>query len=70
MIENPHASDWKALQTGVARLFDEIGLTAETEVKLKTPRGEVKVDVWAVDGASVDKIGYVVNIAFTGEITA
>lgn len=61
MIDNPHPCDWKALQTGVARLFNEIGLTAETEVKLKTPRGEVEVDVWAVDEASVDKIRYVVE---------
>lgn len=61
MIENPYPSDWKALQTGVARLFNEIGLKATTEVKMKTPRGEVEIDVSAVDEASVDKIRYIVE---------
>lgn len=61
MIEDPYPPDWKALQAGVARLFNEIGLTARTEVKLKTPRGEVEIDVMAVDEASVDKIRYIVE---------
>ena len=45
MIEDPYPPDWKALQAGVARLFNEIGLTAKTEEKLTTPRGEVEIDV-------------------------
>lgn len=61
MIEDPYPPDWKALQAGVARLFNEIGLTAKTEEKLTTPRGEVEIDVFAVDEASVDKIRYLVE---------
>lgn len=61
MIDNPYPTDWRELQTGVARLFNEIGLIAETEKLLQTPRGEVEVDVYAVDEASVDKIRYLVE---------
>ncbi|MGX9718328.1 restriction endonuclease [Janthinobacterium lividum] len=61
MIEDPYPPDWKALQAGVARLFNEIGLSARIEEKLKTPRGEVEIDVFAVDEASVDKIRYLVE---------
>lgn len=61
MIEDPYPPDWKALQAGVARLFNEIGLSARIEEKLKTPRGEVEIDVFAVDETSVDKIRYLVE---------
>lgn len=61
MIENPEPSDWRLLQDGVCRIFNEIGLTAKTEVELTTPRGTVEVDVFAVDEKSVDKIRYIVE---------
>ncbi|QKV52031.1 restriction endonuclease [Comamonas antarctica] len=61
MIDDPNPKDWRDLQTSVCRLLNEIGLTAETEKKLTTPRGEVKVDVYAVDQGSVDKIKYIVE---------
>lgn len=61
MIDNPHPKDWRELQAGVCRLMNEIGLAAETEKLLTTPRGEVEVDVYAVDEASVDKIKYIVE---------
>lgn len=61
MIDNPEPYDWKELQQSVHRLFSEIGLTSEVEKKVKTPRGEVEIDVWAVDENSVDKIRYVVE---------
>lgn len=61
MIENPEPSDWRLLQDGVCRIFNEIGLSAKTEVRLTTPRGTVEVDVFAVDEKSVDKIKYVVE---------
>jgi hypothetical protein len=41
MIDNPYPEDWKELQTGVSRLFNEIGLTSETEKVISTPRGSV-----------------------------
>ena len=46
--ENPPAS-WKDLQVQVARILKECGLTAEVERSLKTARGTVNVDVYAVD---------------------
>lgn len=61
MIEDPNPKDWRELQAGVCRLLTEIGLTAETEKTLTTPRGEVEVDVYAIDQASVDKIKYIVE---------
>ncbi|MEA5115550.1 MAG: restriction endonuclease [Geobacteraceae bacterium] len=61
MIDNPLPEDWRALQNGVCRLFNEIGLNANTEVELSTPRGTVVVDVYAVDEGSVDKIKYIVE---------
>lgn len=45
----------------VCRLFNEIGLVANTEVPITTPRGNTTVDVFAVDEASVDKIEYIVE---------
>lgn len=61
MIESPHPHDWRQLQTGVCRLLNEVGLTAEIEKKLKTPRGEVEIDVYAVDENSVDQIRYLIE---------
>lgn len=61
MIDDPLPQDWRELQAGVCRLFREIGLTADVEVPLKTPRGIVTVDVFAVDNESVDKIQYIVE---------
>lgn len=61
MIDHPLPQNWRSLQSEVCRLLNEIGLTAETEVPLKTPRGTVTVDVFAVDNSSVDKIQYIVE---------
>ncbi|MBV9865454.1 MAG: restriction endonuclease [Abitibacteriaceae bacterium] len=61
MIENPHPVKWQDLQTGVCRLFNEIGLAAEETKQITTPRGSVEIDVYAVDINSVDKIQYVVE---------
>jgi len=61
MIENPAPLSWSALQDGVCRLLTEIGLNAEAEVVVPTPRGSVEVDVYAIDERTVDKITYVVE---------
>lgn len=61
MIENPEPTDWKELQSGVCRIFNEIGLKAEQDKEIKTPRGKVSLDVFAVDPGSVDNIQYVVE---------
>lgn len=61
MIDDPLPSDWRHLQAGVCQLFKEIGLSANVEVELPTPRGHVVVDVYATDEKSVDNIKYVVE---------
>lgn len=61
MIDDPLPQDWRDLQSGVQRIFRNVGLAAEVEVDLDTPRGSVNVDVLAVDVRSVDKIKYIVE---------
>ncbi len=61
MIENPEPKEWKSLQAGVCRIFNEIGLHAEEDKLIITPRGSVTLDVFAVDPGSVDSIQYVVE---------
>lgn len=61
MIDDPLPSEWTELQEGVRRILRNIGLSAEVEVELQTPRGSVVVDVFAVDVGSVDQIKYVVE---------
>lgn len=54
-------TDWKDLQNKVCLLLQQAGFTAETEKKVATPRGEVELDVYAIDPNSIDKISYVVE---------
>lgn len=61
MIDDPFPTDWRELQSGVCRLFNEIGLHADVEVQVATPRGHTVVDVFATDHNSVDKITYIVE---------
>lgn len=61
MIENPEPNDWKELQVGVCRIFNEIGLQAKQDAEIKTPRGKVALDVYAIDPGSVDYIQYIVE---------
>lgn len=61
MIDDPYPESWQDLQTGVRRLFRNVGLSADVEVDLLTPRGSVNVDVFAVDHRSLDKIKYIVE---------
>lgn len=61
MIDDPLPENWQDLQTGVQRIFRNVGLRADVEVDLETPRGSVNVDVLAVDVRSVDKIRYIVE---------
>jgi len=61
LIEDPNPDDWKDLQAGVARIFQGIGLLAEVDRVVQTPRGKVELDVYAVDEQSVDRICYIVE---------
>lgn len=57
----PDVTDWKDLQNKICLLLNQIGLIAECEKKLTTPRGQVEVDVYAYDPNSVDNIRYIVE---------
>lgn len=61
MIDDPLPSNWRDLQTGVQRIFRNVGMSANVEVDIETPRGSVNVDVLATDVRSVDKIKYIVE---------
>lgn len=61
MIDNPYPESWQDLQSGVCRILRNIGLQANTEVPLQTPRGQTTVDVYAIDLNSVDRIQYIVE---------
>lgn len=54
-------SDWKDLQNKVCLLLLQSGFEAEIEKVVSTPRGEVEIDVFAIDPRSIDKIIYVVE---------
>ena len=53
--------DWRDLQRKVHLLLTQIGLKAEIEKTLSTPRGNVEVDVYAIDTNSVDQISYIIE---------
>lgn len=61
VIDDPYPEKWQDLQLGVRRIFRNIGLSADVEVELVTPRGSVNIDVLAIDVQSVDKIKYIVE---------
>jgi hypothetical protein len=61
VIDDPLPKNWRDLQTGVQQIFRNVGLLADVEVDLGTPRGSVNVDVHAIDVRSVDKIRYIVE---------
>ena len=49
MIEPHPPTEWRELQERVARILRECGMTAETDRKTSTTRGDVDIDVFAVD---------------------
>jgi hypothetical protein len=53
--------DWRDLQNKVSLLLSQSGFETEIEKKVSTPRGNVEIDVFAIDPGSIDKITYVVE---------
>ncbi|TXN38143.1 restriction endonuclease [Flagellimonas hymeniacidonis] len=53
--------DWQDLQNKVNLILNDIGLNSNKEVELKTPRGTVEIDVYAIDPKSIDKIKYIIE---------
>lgn len=61
MIDKLEIDDWKKLQQKVCRILNDIGLVAEEERTVKTPRGKKEIDVFAFDPNSVDNIKYIIE---------
>lgn len=59
MIFSSMPTDWRDLQKKVAKVFTDIGFTAEIERELKTARGSVKVDVYADDSRQTPSLVYI-----------
>lgn len=53
--------DWKDLQEKVCLILNQIGFEASIGKLLTTGRGEVEVDVYAVDPFSIDRIDYIIE---------
>ncbi|ELB2044435.1 restriction endonuclease [Vibrio parahaemolyticus] len=70
MIEDPKPSNWKDLQSGVCKILNEVGISAELEQKIKTPRGSVEIDVYGVDRNSVEQIKYIIECKNWGKPVA
>lgn len=61
MIENPLPPTWKHLQEQVNQILNDVGLESEIEKTISTPRGNVEIDVFAIDTNSIDKIKYIIE---------
>ena len=61
MIDNPNPPTWQDLQINVNRILIEIGLQSEIGKVIETPRGNVEIDVYAIDTNSVDQIKYIIE---------
>ena len=58
MIESSYPETWKDLQNAVAQILSESGLEAETPKQIKTARGMVEIDVFAVDKTQKPPVVY------------
>jgi len=59
IFDNP--KDWQDLQDNVCTVLNQVGFEASTSKIIKTPRGQVEVDVYATDPFSIDRIIYIVE---------
>ena len=59
IFDNP--INWQDLQNKVCIILNQIGFEASTSKIIKTPRGQIEVDVFAIDPFSIDKIVYIVE---------
>lgn len=53
MIYKDSPTDWKDLQSRVARLFEDCGYKATIERKINTSRGSIKIDVYVSDNPEI-----------------
>jgi hypothetical protein len=57
----PNVKNWQELQDKVCLLLNQVGFEAETNKKVSVPRGNIDLDVYAVDPNSIDKIEYIIE---------
>lgn len=57
-INQSSPRDWQDLQKQVKKIFEECGLKAEIVKEIRTVRGSVKVDVYAIDSSNQPSITY------------
>ncbi|MFC2142630.1 restriction endonuclease [Acidobacteriota bacterium] len=58
LINSTEPSNWRALQSDVAKILTECGFNAETEKNIATARGEVQIDVFAEDSSQAPPARY------------
>ncbi len=64
MIYSTNLKNWNDLQENVCSLLCEVGISAETNKVINTPRGKTNIDVYGIDSKSVDQISYIVECKF------
>lgn len=57
-------TNWKDLQNSVCRILLECGYNAETEKTIETARGQVNVDVYAIDTSRRPHITFIVECKY------
>lgn len=53
--------NWQDLQEKVCIILNQVGFESSTNNIIKTPRGQVEIDVYAIDPFSIDRIIYVIE---------
>ncbi len=53
--------NWQDLQEKVCLILNQVGFESSSNKILKTPRGQIEIDVYAVDPFSIDRIIYVIE---------
>lgn len=59
IFNNPDS--WQELQEKISLILNQVGFVSTVNKKIKTPRGEIEVDVYAIDTVSIDKIVYIIE---------
>ncbi len=56
--------NWQDLQKVVKSIFEQIGFEAHVDYNIKTPRGSVDIDVFAIEKTSVNRNRYIVECKY------
>jgi len=61
IIDSNLPGSWQDLQIYVAKILSEIGLSVTVGQTVSTARGEIELDVMAIDETSLEKIRYIIE---------